>query len=84
MIGQQKNNRIPHNQNYHIREKSVFVCSVASVMSDAMDYSLPLFSAHWLFQARIQWILQARILQATWSSEWVAMSSSKGSSQPRD
>ena len=85
MIGQQKNNRIPHNQNYHIiTEKPVLACSVTSVMSDSMDYSLPLFSVHWLLQARIQWILQTRILQATHSSESVAMCSSRGSSQPRD
>ena len=65
MIGQQKNNRIPHNQNYHIIKKPVLVCSVTSVMSDSTDYSLPLFSTHWLLQAKIQWILLARILQAT-------------------
>ena len=37
---------------------------------DPMDYSLPEFSAHGIFQARVV--------------EWVAISFSRGSSQPRD
>ena len=39
-------------------------------LCDAMDYSLPGSSVRGIFQARIL--------------EWVAMSSSRGSSQPRD
>ena len=49
------------------------LCLVAQsclTLCDPTDYSPPGFSAHW--------ILQARIL------EWVAMPSSRGSSQPRD
>ena len=47
-----------------------WVLSPASALSHPMDHSLPDSSAHG--------ILQGRIL------EWVAMPSSKGSSQPRD
>ena len=39
-------------------------------LCDPMDRSLPGSSVHWIFQARIP--------------EWVAMPSSRGSSQPRD
>ena len=39
-------------------------------LCDPMDYSLPVFSVHGIFQARIL--------------EWVAISSSRGSSWPRD
>ena len=49
------------------------VCSVAQLcptLCDPMDCSLPGFSVHGIFQARI--------------SEWVAISSSRGSSWPRD
>ena len=46
------------------------VCSLASIMSNSMDCSPPGSFVHG--------ILQARIL------EWVAMPSSRGSSQPRD
>ena len=49
------------------------LCSVASVMSTLCyptDYSLPGFSVHGISPARIL--------------DWVAISSSKGSSQPRD
>ena len=51
---------------------SLWMCSVTSVMSDchAMDCSLPGYSVHG--------VLQAVIL------EWVAMPSSRGSSQPRN
>ena len=49
-----------------------FVCMHGSVMSlcDAMDYSPPGSNVHGISQARIQ--------------DWVAISSSRGSSQPRD
>ena len=52
---------------------SYFACSVASVVSDScnpMDCSLPGSSVHGMLQARIL--------------EWVAISFSRGSSQPRD
>ena len=48
----------------------MFSCSVMSNSCDPVDCSLPGFSVHG--------ILQARIL------EWVAIFSSRGSSQPRD
>ena len=47
-----------------------FVCSVVLILCYPMDYSPPGFSVHG--------ILQGRIL------EWVAISFSRGSSQPRD
>ena len=49
------------------------MCSVAQscpTLCDPMDYSLRSSSAHGIFQVRIL--------------EWVAISSSRGSSQPRD
>ena len=46
------------------------VCSVMSNCYDPVDWSLPGFSVHGIFQARIL--------------EWVAISYSRGSSQPRD
>ena len=48
----------------------VCVCSVPQTLCNPMDCSPPGFSVHGIFQARIL--------------EWVAISSSKGSSQPRD
>ena len=51
---------------------NVCVCSVAQLcpsLSDPMDCSLPGFSVHGIFQARVL--------------EWVAISSSRASSQPR-
>ena len=48
----------------------VLSCSVVSNSCDPMDYSLPGSSIHGIFQARIL--------------EWVAISSSTGSSQHRD
>ena len=48
----------------------MLTCSVVSTLFDRMDYSQPGSSVHG--------ILQARIL------EWVAILSSRGSSQPRD
>ena len=50
--------------------KSVYMCSVTSVMSDSLDNSPPGSSVHGISQARIL--------------EWVAMPSSRGSSQSRD
>ena len=51
-------------------EVKVLVSQSCLTLCDPMDHSPPDFSVHG--------ILQARIL------EWVAMSSSRGSSQPRD
>ena len=51
----------------------MYVCSIAKshpTLGNLMDCSLPGSSVHGIFQARIL--------------EWVAISSSKGSSQPRD
>ena len=48
----------------------VFVTQLCLTLCNRIDCSLPGFSVHW--------ILQARIL------EWVAISSSRGSSRPRD
>ena len=45
-------------------------CSVVSTLCDPMDCSLPGSSVHGIFQARIL--------------EWIAISFSRGSSQPRD
>ena len=62
---------IPHPCRHREQDYRQFIC--ASVMSDSgdpMDFSTPGSSVHD--------ILQARIL------EWVAMPSSRGSSQPRD
>ena len=51
----------------------IYVCvshSVVSNLLDSMDYSLPSSSIHGILQAR--------------TLEWAAMSSSRGSSRPRD
>ena len=53
----------------NISESKVKVVESCLTLGDSIDYSLPGSSVHG--------ILQARIL------EWVAMPSSKGSSQPR-
>ena len=56
-----------------IRLSLTFLCSVAQwclTLCDPLDCSLPSISVHGIFQARIL--------------EWVAISKSRGSSQPRD
>ena len=61
------------NKDWGEANNSEKLCSVASVVSDSLrpiDCSLPASSVHG--------ILQARVL------EWVAMPSSRGSSQPRN
>ena len=52
---------------YCMHAKSLQSCPT---LCDPMDYSLPVSSAHEIFQARIL--------------EWVAVCYSRGSSQPRD
>ena len=62
-----------HNVNSTITQLCVCVRSVAKLcltLCDPMDYSPPGSSAHGLFQARVL--------------QWAAISSSRGSSQPRD
>ena len=54
--------------NLSIKKESV--AQLCSALCDPMDCSLPGYSVHRSFQARIQ--------------EWVAISSSRGSSQPMD
>ena len=56
-------------QEYHLPFK-VCHCAVCSVMSNSLDHSPPGSSVHGISQARVL--------------EWVAMSSSRGSSQSRD
>ena len=58
---------------HNVQIKCVSLCVHAQLcltLCDPMDYRLPGFSVHWISQARIL--------------EWVAISSSMGSSQPRD
>ena len=59
---------------YYLHETHIkFVCSVAKLcltLCDPMDYSPPGYSVHGISQARIL--------------EWIAISSLRGSSQPRD
>ena len=49
---------------------TLFIQEPCRILCDPMDYSLPDFSVHGIFQARIL--------------EWVAISFSRGSSRPRD
>ena len=53
-----------------ISESESEVTQSCPILCDPMDYSLPLSSIHGIFQARVL--------------EWVAISFSRGSSQPRD
>ena len=60
---------------YYLLGISVYVCVLQSLqlyltLCDPMDSSLPGSSVHGIFQARIL--------------EWIAISFSRGSSQPRD
>ena len=56
---------------YHLRSIRICICAQSRLtLRDPMDYSLPGSSVHGIFQARIL--------------EWVAMPSSRVSSQPRD
>ena len=65
-------NNIYHNVEHGIVVKSVkaLVSQLCPTVCDLMDCSLPGFSVHGIFQARIL--------------EWVAIPFSRGSSQPRD
>ena len=65
-------NNIYHNVEHWIVVKSVkaLVSQLCPIVCDLMDCSLPGFSVHGIFQARIL--------------EWVAIPFSRGSSQPRD
>ena len=65
-------NNIYHNVEHGIVVKSVkaLVSQLCPIVCDLMDCSLPGFSVHGIFQARIL--------------EWVAIPFSRGSSQPRD
>ena len=53
-----------------VKGKESKVAQSCLTLCNPMDYSLPRFSIHGIFQARIL--------------EWVAISFSRGSSQPRD
>ena len=53
-----------------IQSPSCEVAQSCTTLSDSMDYSLPCFSIHGIFQARVL--------------EWVAISFSRGSFWPRD
>ena len=59
-----------HNEHCALRQSVSSVTQSCPTLCDPMDYSLPGFSIHGIFQARVP--------------QWVAISFSRGSSQPRD